>query len=149
MTNLTYSHPRNYGKDSRHCRVCHTTRGLIRKYHLNMCRRCFRERATDIGFVKVRFVVVVPCCGVSGRVSNVGLLSLLCDAVPVNALLAGLPSHDGDAVAACLAGRRPARAQAPGGSRYASGHLLAPFDRERRACATAGTSRLAPGFVTK
>lgn len=54
MTNLTYSHPRNYGKDSRHCRVCHTTRGLIRKYHLNMCRRCFRERATDIGFVKVR-----------------------------------------------------------------------------------------------
>lgn len=68
MTNLTYSHPRNYGKDSRHCRVCHTTRGLIRKYHLNMCRRCFRERATDIGFVKVRLpppppttCVQVPC----------------------------------------------------------------------------------------
>ncbi|KAG1710729.1 40S ribosomal protein S29 [Phytophthora capsici] len=54
MANLTYSHPRNYGKDSRHCRVCKTTRGLIRKYHLNMCRRCFRERATDIGFVKYR-----------------------------------------------------------------------------------------------
>lgn len=53
MANLTYSHPRNYGKDSRHCRVCKTTRGLIRKYHLNMCRRCFRERATDIGFIKV------------------------------------------------------------------------------------------------
>ncbi|KAG4063678.1 hypothetical protein PC123_g1495 [Phytophthora cactorum] len=53
MANLTYSHPRTYGKDSRHCRVCKTTRGLIRKYHLNMCRRCFRERATDIGFVKV------------------------------------------------------------------------------------------------
>lgn len=54
MTNLQYTHPRNYGKDSRHCRVCHTTRGLIRKYHLDMCRRCFRERATQIGFVKVR-----------------------------------------------------------------------------------------------
>ncbi|CAH0514747.1 unnamed protein product [Peronospora belbahrii] len=54
MANLTYSHPRTYGKDSRHCRVCKTTRGLIRKYHLNMCRRCFRERATDIGFVKSR-----------------------------------------------------------------------------------------------
>ncbi|DAZ93033.1 TPA: hypothetical protein N0F65_012991 [Lagenidium giganteum] len=54
MTNLTYTHPRNYGKDSRHCRVCHTTRGLIRKYSLNMCRRCFRERATQIGFVKYR-----------------------------------------------------------------------------------------------
>jgi len=33
MANLTYSHPRNY---------------------LNMCRRCFRERANDIGFIKVR-----------------------------------------------------------------------------------------------
>jgi small subunit ribosomal protein S29e len=55
MTNLTYTHPRTYGKDSRHCRVCHTTRGLIRKYGLNMCRRCFRERATQIGFVKVGF----------------------------------------------------------------------------------------------
>ncbi|DAZ94293.1 TPA: hypothetical protein N0F65_010890 [Lagenidium giganteum] len=55
MTNLTYTHPRNYGKDSRHCRVCHTTRGLIRKYSLNMCRRCFRERATQIGFVKVLY----------------------------------------------------------------------------------------------
>lgn len=54
MTNLQYTHPRNYGKDSRHCRVCKTTRGLIRKYHLDMCRRCFRERATAIGFVKVR-----------------------------------------------------------------------------------------------
>ncbi|CEG49284.1 40s ribosomal protein s29 [Plasmopara halstedii] len=54
MANLAYSHPRNYGKDSRHCRVCKTTRGLIRKYNLNMCRRCFRERATDIGFVKYR-----------------------------------------------------------------------------------------------
>ncbi|KAJ0408688.1 hypothetical protein ATCC90586_007714 [Pythium insidiosum] len=52
MTNLQNTHPRNYGKDSRHCRVCHTTRGLIRKYGLNMCRRCFRERATQIGFVK-------------------------------------------------------------------------------------------------
>jgi ribosomal protein S14 len=28
---------------------------IIRKYHLDMCRQCFRERALDIGFVKVRF----------------------------------------------------------------------------------------------
>lgn len=28
--------------------------GLIRKYGLNVCRRCFRERAADIGFLKVR-----------------------------------------------------------------------------------------------
>ena len=27
---------------------------IIRKYHIDMCRQCFRERALDIGFVKVR-----------------------------------------------------------------------------------------------
>ncbi|KAH9084710.1 hypothetical protein Ae201684P_001950 [Aphanomyces euteiches] len=37
-----------------HCRACATTRGVISKYGLNMCRRCFRERATQIGFVKYR-----------------------------------------------------------------------------------------------
>ena len=26
---------------------------IIRKYHLDMCRQCFRERAFDIGFIKV------------------------------------------------------------------------------------------------
>ena len=26
---------------------------IIRKYHLDMCRQCFRERAGDIGFIKV------------------------------------------------------------------------------------------------
>lgn len=34
-------------------RVCKNTHGLIRKYGLNMCRRCFREYADDIGFKKV------------------------------------------------------------------------------------------------
>ncbi|WAR19475.1 RS29-like protein [Mya arenaria] len=33
-------------------RVCKNTHGLIRKYGLNMCRRCFREYAADIGFRK-------------------------------------------------------------------------------------------------
>ena len=33
-------------------RVCNNTHGLIRKYGLDLCRRCFREYATDIGFVK-------------------------------------------------------------------------------------------------
>ena len=31
--------------------------GLIRKYGLNICRQCFREKATDIGFLKVRSAV--------------------------------------------------------------------------------------------
>jgi ribosomal protein S14 len=34
-------------------RVCKHTAGLIRKYGLNVCRQCFREKAADIGFVKV------------------------------------------------------------------------------------------------
>jgi len=26
---------------------------MIRKYDLNMCRQCFKEKAGDIGFIKV------------------------------------------------------------------------------------------------
>ncbi|CAN3356200.1 small ribosomal subunit protein uS14A [Diutina catenulata] len=49
-----FSHPRNYGKGSRQCRVCSSHTGLIRKYGIDMCRQCFRERASDIGFNKYR-----------------------------------------------------------------------------------------------
>jgi hypothetical protein len=35
-------------------RVCTHSAGLIRKYGLNICRQCFREKSTDIGFIKVR-----------------------------------------------------------------------------------------------
>ncbi|MBM6388209.1 MAG: hypothetical protein JSY10_30715, partial [Paenibacillus sp.] len=31
-------------------RVCAHRAGLIRKYNLNICRQCFREYASDIGF---------------------------------------------------------------------------------------------------
>eukprot|EP00053_Salpingoeca_punica_P027666 m.25445 g.25445 ORF g.25445 m.25445 type:complete len:57 (-) comp9756_c0_seq1:170-340(-) len=48
------SHPREFGPGSRRCRVCSNRHGLIRKYHLNVCRRCFRERAEEIGFEKLR-----------------------------------------------------------------------------------------------
>ncbi|PBP27521.1 hypothetical protein BUE80_DR001729 [Diplocarpon rosae] len=47
------SRPRTYGKGARACRVCTHKAGLIRKYGLNICRQCFREKAYDIGFVKV------------------------------------------------------------------------------------------------
>ncbi len=40
------------GKGTRVCRVCGTARGLIRKYGLQICRRCFREVAETIGFRK-------------------------------------------------------------------------------------------------
>ncbi|PSK39862.1 40S ribosomal protein S29 [Candidozyma pseudohaemuli] len=48
--NVWFSHPRHYGKGSRKCRVCGTHSGLIRKYGLDVCRQCFREKAKDIGF---------------------------------------------------------------------------------------------------
>ncbi len=48
------SHPKNYGKGSRKCRVCSNQGGLIRKYGLNVCRQCFRQYASDIGFTKFR-----------------------------------------------------------------------------------------------
>ncbi|KIH88414.1 hypothetical protein SPBR_09016 [Sporothrix brasiliensis 5110] len=35
-------------------RVCAHRAGLIRKYGLDICRQCFREKANDIGFVKHR-----------------------------------------------------------------------------------------------
>lgn len=35
-------------------RVCTHRAGLIRKYGLNICRQCFREKSADIGFQKVR-----------------------------------------------------------------------------------------------
>ncbi|KAG5940297.1 40S ribosomal protein S29 [Claviceps monticola] len=52
------SRPRSYGKGSRSCRVCKHTAGLIRKYDLNLCRQCFREKSKDIGFVKVSAILV-------------------------------------------------------------------------------------------
>ncbi|PMD22091.1 hypothetical protein NA56DRAFT_599304 [Hyaloscypha hepaticicola] len=63
------SRPRTYGKGARACRVCTHKAGLIRKYGLNICRQCFREKAADIGFVKVQlpprpqgFPALTDCC---------------------------------------------------------------------------------------
>ncbi len=42
------------GRNMRKCRICGTSRGLIRSYSLNVCRRCFREVAPEIGFDKFR-----------------------------------------------------------------------------------------------
>lgn len=36
-------------------RKCNNNHGLIRKYNMMLCRRCFRENATQIGFIKVRY----------------------------------------------------------------------------------------------
>ena len=45
--------PRNDTKNLR-CTVCGSVKGLIHKYGLNICRRCFREVAPSIGFKKLR-----------------------------------------------------------------------------------------------
>lgn len=44
---------------SYYSRVCFHRAGLIRKYHLNVCRQCFREYANDIGFFKVKIYVLI------------------------------------------------------------------------------------------
>ncbi|XP_021340040.1 40S ribosomal protein S29-like [Mizuhopecten yessoensis] len=53
FANIWNAHPRKFGPGSRYCRVCKNTHGIIRKYGLNMCRRCFREYSDDIGFKKL------------------------------------------------------------------------------------------------
>jgi len=40
------------GKGNRKCRFCGTARGLIRKYNLNVCRRCLRDYGEQMGFRK-------------------------------------------------------------------------------------------------
>jgi small subunit ribosomal protein S29e len=45
------------GADCCYSRVCTHKAGLIRKYGLNICRQCFREKAADIGFVKVHHLL--------------------------------------------------------------------------------------------
>ncbi len=40
------------GKNKRKCRICEGANGLIRKYGLFICRRCFREVGEKLGFRK-------------------------------------------------------------------------------------------------
>lgn len=39
-------------KPGRRCESCGSARGLIRKYGIMICRRCFREKAEKMGFRK-------------------------------------------------------------------------------------------------
>ena len=43
---------RKYGKFIKNCLRCGNTRAHISKYGLHVCRRCFRDIATKIGFKK-------------------------------------------------------------------------------------------------
>ncbi len=70
------SHPKEQSKGGRHCRVCANQHGIIRKYHLNMCRQCFRCYAKDIGFIKGGCVVCVYFSGALGAWGK-GLVSVV------------------------------------------------------------------------
>jgi small subunit ribosomal protein S14 len=43
---------RAFGKGMKKCERCGNTRGHIGKYGLELCRKCFREIAGNIGFKK-------------------------------------------------------------------------------------------------
>ena len=45
---------RVYGKGSRKCVRCGSHGPIFRRYGLNICRQCFREVATQLGFKKYR-----------------------------------------------------------------------------------------------
>ncbi|HII29787.1 30S ribosomal protein S14 [Candidatus Woesearchaeota archaeon CG08_land_8_20_14_0_20_47_9] len=43
---------RAFGKSTKKCSLCGSSRGFINKYGLRLCRRCFRDIAPKIGFKK-------------------------------------------------------------------------------------------------
>ncbi len=43
---------RTCGKNLKKCRRCGSKSGHIQKYNLKLCRKCFRDIATKIGFKK-------------------------------------------------------------------------------------------------
>ena len=45
-------------KTSPNSRLCAHQAGLIRKYGLDLCRQCFREKSAAIGFEKVTLYTV-------------------------------------------------------------------------------------------
>lgn len=46
------SKERKFGKITKKCIRCGRTGAHITKYDLNLCRQCFREIATNLGFKK-------------------------------------------------------------------------------------------------
>lgn len=51
---LKYCRPksRKYGRATKSCEVCGRIGAHVGSYGINMCRQCFREHATKIGFKK-------------------------------------------------------------------------------------------------
>ncbi len=43
---------RNFGASVKKCKRCGSNKGHIRKYGIDLCRKCFREIAPKLGFKK-------------------------------------------------------------------------------------------------
>ncbi len=43
---------KKFGRGAHACLLCGRRQGLVRKYHINLCRQCFREWARQMGFRK-------------------------------------------------------------------------------------------------
>lgn len=43
---------RSCGKSLKRCRLCGRIGGHVSKYGIDLCRQCFRDTATNIGFKK-------------------------------------------------------------------------------------------------
>lgn len=43
---------RKFGRSTKKCKICGRKYASINKYHLGICRTCFRDIATKIGFKK-------------------------------------------------------------------------------------------------
>jgi len=44
--------PRKFGINSKPCKICGRLGAHIQKYGLDICRQCFRDNATKLGFKK-------------------------------------------------------------------------------------------------
>ncbi|MEM0243010.1 MAG: 30S ribosomal protein S14 [Candidatus Aenigmatarchaeota archaeon] len=40
------------GRERFRCRKCNSKKGIIKKYGILLCRKCFREEAKRIGFIR-------------------------------------------------------------------------------------------------
>lgn len=51
---LKHNTPREraFGESTKKCALCGRTGGHISKYGLSICRQCFRDNATELGFKK-------------------------------------------------------------------------------------------------
>ena len=49
----TGRHTTKFGRGANECKMCGRKQGLVRRYNIMLCRQCFREWASKIGFKKM------------------------------------------------------------------------------------------------